>query len=124
MKRLTILLALAVSGCAALAEPDEATVLRAAPTFERTAGVMAGPAIAVSPVQAQGAAGDRRYAYVDRAQPGVVRQAATLFWEDPPPRMLQQALIDGLTARGGKAVGPAVPVETGRRVSASLQRFE
>lgn len=38
--------------------------------------------------------------------------------------MLEQALVDGLRARLGAAVGPAIPVQTGRRVTARLERFE
>lgn len=117
-------LILTLGGCAALREPDPATVLRAAPRFEPAAALASAPPIAVAPVMAEGAASERRYAYVRREEPGVVRQAATLFWEDPPPKMLERGLVDVLRARVGPAVGPGAPVETGRRVSARLERFE
>lgn len=114
---------LLLSGCALARAPESVTVLRAAPRFEAAAPALDG-VIAVAPVMARGVAAERRYAYVDRAAPGEVKQAATLFWEEPPPRIAERALVDGLRALTGAAVGPEAAVAGERRLTARLERFE
>lgn len=122
------LVALAVSvlalGACALAKPADAPkVLRLSPSFSYPAGVAAG-SVAVAPVTAGGVVAERRYAYVDRAAPGEVRQAATLFWDEPPPRMVERAMVTGLRGWFGSVVGPETSVPTDRRVTIRVDRFE
>ncbi len=106
-------------------KPAEApSTLRASPSFAPGGLAPAGGLTVVAPVSARGVAGDRRYTYVDRASPGEVRQAKSLFWDDPPPRVLERALVDGLRANLGPAVGPDVAAVGDRRLAVRLERFE
>ncbi len=122
MRALALSAVLLLGACAVVQKPDSVTVLRVSPRFETSASL--GLPIAVAPVMAQGAAADRRYAYVERAAPGEVRQAASLFWEEPPARIVQRAVVDGLSALAAPAVGPGTPVDASRRLTVQLERFE
>ncbi|MGE1095319.1 hypothetical protein, partial [Pseudomonas zeae] len=64
------------------------------------------------------------YAYVDAATPGEIRQAATLFWEEPPTTMLARALVAGLRTRFAAVTGPDLSLAADHRVVATLDRFE
>ena len=114
---------LALSACAVTRKPDEPKVLRLAPSFTQSAAVAAG-SYAVAPVAAGGMAGERRYTYVDRIAPGELKQAATLFWDEPPPRIVERALVAGLRTRFATVTGPDAALPADRRVSVRLERFE
>jgi ABC-type uncharacterized transport system auxiliary subunit len=114
---------LAMSACAVTRKPDEPKVLRLAPAFAASANLAAGT-YAVAPVAAGGMAGERRYTYVDRAAPGELKQAATLFWDEPPPRIVERALVAGLRTRFASVTGPDAALPADRRVSVRLERFE
>ena len=121
-KAAAILLCLALCGCAAVKSAEAPRVMRAAPVFTpATPGTLV---TSVAPVMARGTAAERRYAYIDRAAPREVLQAATLFWEEPPPRIVERALVDGLRALVGPAAGSDTTVNADQRVIARLERFE
>ncbi|MEK7342963.1 MAG: ABC-type transport auxiliary lipoprotein family protein [Pseudomonadota bacterium] len=123
MRLVAPLLLLWLAGCAALKGGDTPVTMRLSPRF--AAGVVAAsPSFAVSPVQARGAIGGLRYAYVDADAPGEIRQAATLFWEEPPADSLARALVVGLRTRFASVTGPNLPLAADRRVVAVLDRFE
>ncbi|MGJ3627519.1 hypothetical protein AB5I41_12130 [Sphingomonas sp. MMS24-JH45] len=88
------------------------------------AGTPEAGSIAIAPVLARGLAGDRRYTYVAASAPGELRQAATFFWEEPPPRVLERALADALRTRYAQVYPVATPLPADRRVVATLTRFE
>lgn len=111
-----------LAGCAAVRGGDAPVTMRVAPTFAE--GAPAAGSIAVAPVLARGLAGDRRYTYVTAAAPGELRQAASLFWEEPPPRLLERALADALATRYAQVYPTATPLAADRRVVATLTRFE
>lgn len=115
---LPLLMAAALSGCAATRPAESPIVLRLAPRIARIAQPQ--PSI-VAPVQVQGLSGERRYTYVDRAKGSELLQAKTLFWEEPPSAVMERALIDALGA-------PILPTGrssvTERRLAARLVRFE
>jgi ABC-type uncharacterized transport system auxiliary subunit len=123
MRLASILLLLALPGCAALKGGDAPVTMRLSPRF--TVGpILPAPSLAVAPVQARGLSGGLRYAYVDAATPGEIRQAATLFWEEPPATMLARALVAGLRTRFAAVTGPDLSLAADRRVVATLDRFE
>lgn len=117
-----LLLAFALAGCAAVRGGDAPVTMRLGPTF--AGGVPEAGSIAVAPVLARGLAGDRRYTYVAASAPGELRQAATFFWEEPPPRVLERALADALRGRYAQVYPVATPLPADRRVVATLTRFE
>ena len=116
------LLALALAGCAAVRGGDAPVTMRLNPGF--AAGTPGAGSIAVAPVLARGLAGDRRYTYVVAAASGELRQAASLFWEEPPTRVLERALADGLRTRYTQVYPVATSLPADRRVVATLVRFE
>lgn len=116
----TILLAAAVSGCAALHAPEAVDTMRLAPGFAAPAAPPRDATVTLAPVDARGLPAGRRYVYVLASDPLVLRQAATLFWEVPPAETIDRALADALRTRLSQA--PGAPV-TGR-LSARLLRFE
>lgn len=116
------LLTLLLAGCAAVRGGDAPVTMRVDPGF--AAGTPAAGSIAVAPVLARGLAGDRRYTYVAAAAPGELRQAARLFWEEPPPRLLERALAEALATRYAQVYATATPLPADRRVVATLIRFE
>ncbi len=123
MKRWIAMLALALAGCAALKAGDSPTVMRLSPRF--AAGQRAAtPSIAVAPVQARGLAGATRYAYVEAAAPGEIRQAASYFWEEAPGTVLERALVAGLRTRFATVNGPQLSIAADRRLVATIDRFE
>lgn len=117
-----LLLFLALAGCAAVRGGEAPVTMRLGPGF--APGAPASGSIAVAPVLARGLAGDRRYTYVTAAAPGELRQAASLFWEEPPPRVLERALADALRTRYAQVYPVATPLPADRRVVATLIRFE
>lgn len=123
MRLVVPLLMLALAGCAALKGGDTPVTMRLSPRFAAGA-VAASPSFAVAPVQARGIIGGLRYAYVDAAAPGEIRQAATLFWEEPPADSLARALVAGLRTKYASVTGPNLPLAADRRVVAVLDRFE
>lgn len=123
MRLASILSLLMLPACAALKGGDAPVTMRVSPRF--TSGpVQPAPTLAVAPVQARGVSGGLRYAYVDAATPGEIRQAATLFWEEPPATMLARALVAGLRTRFAAVTGPDLSLAADRRVVATLDRFE
>lgn len=119
----SILLLLTLPACAALKGGDAPVTMRVSPRF--AAGpLQPAPTLAVAPVQARGLSGGARYAYVDAATPGEIRQAATLFWEEPPATMLARALVAGLRTRFAAVTGPDLSLAADRRIVATLDRFE
>lgn len=93
------------------------TTLRLSPPLVATGAVRVAGAVTIAPVEARGLTGSLRYTYVTDAAPEELRQAATLFWEEPPPRVIGRALDDAVRAR---LTGQGAP----RRVTVRLDRFE
>lgn len=125
MRLLGIVPALLLTGCAALKGGDEPVVMRLSPAFGASQTALAAtPSIAVAPVQARGLSGASRYAYVDAAAPGVIRQAATFFWEEAPGTVLERALVAGLRTRFQAVTGPQLSIAADRRLITVLDRFE
>ncbi|WP_311268736.1 ABC-type transport auxiliary lipoprotein family protein [Sphingobium sp. WCS2017Hpa-17] len=123
MKPIALMLLAALSACAALKAGDTPVILRLSPVFAPGQPI-ASPSFTVAPVQARGLSGGLRYAYVDAAAPGEIRQAATYFWEEPPADSLARALVAGLRTRFASVTGPSLPLAAERRVVATLDRFE
>lgn len=121
-KAFLLLFVAALAGCAAVKGPDTPVTMRLSPSFTGAAPVAG--SVAVAPVQARGVNGGMRYAYVDAQAPGEIHQAATLFWEEPPPRIMERALVAGLRSRFAAVSGPELAVPADRRVVAVLTRFE
>lgn len=113
----------ALAACAAVKGADTPVTMRLSPSFAPASALVAG-SIAVAPVQARGVTAAARYAYVDAAAPGEIRQAKTFFWEEAPPRLVERALVAGLRSRFATVSGPEVNVPAERRVVAVLDRFE
>jgi ABC-type uncharacterized transport system auxiliary subunit len=118
------LLLMLLSACAALKGGDAPVTMRLSPRFAPAAPSLAAPSFVVAPVQARGLIGGQRYAYVDAAAPGEIRQAATFFWEEPPADAVGRALVAGLRSRFASVSGPGLPLTADRRVVAVLDRFE
>lgn len=119
MRRAVVLgAALALGGCAALRPAERIDTMRLAPRFAPVAPARPG-LVVVSPVEAAGAVADRRYVYVLASDPLLLRRAATLFWELPPPMTVGRALTDALGARFAGTGAPVVG-----RLSTRLVRFE
>lgn len=125
MKRLAslILVSLTLGGCAATRPAETPAVLRLAPAFDRQAALKTG-SIAIAPVMSGGAVSERRLAYIDRGAPKELRQAASLFWDEPPPKLLEHALVAGLQARLSSVTGPEAGVPSDKRLVTRIQRFE
>src|SRR5215204_4916680 len=111
----------ALSGCAAFKKADSPVTMRLSPSFAAASMKLPG-SVAVSPVQARGVTAASRYAYIDASAPGEIRQAASFFWEEPPPRVLERALVAGLSARFETVTGPALALPADRRVVVTLTR--
>lgn len=122
--RLAALLFLgALSACAAVKGGDKPVTMRLSPRFAAGTPV-ADPSFAVTPVQARGVTGALRYAYVDAAAPREIRQAATLFWEEPPTSVMARALVSALRSRYAQVAGPDIAISADRRIVAVIDRFE
>ena len=120
-----ILLVLWLGGCAAVGAPRPTTTLRVDPAPPIAAAAANPLRLSLAPVTASGADAGRRYVYVQASAPGEVRQAATLFWEEPPAAMVERALLRGLGARLGAPVLPtAVAAGEAQVLRVSLDRFE
>jgi ABC-type uncharacterized transport system auxiliary subunit len=113
-----------LAGCALTRPPEVQTVLRLSLHFEPKEPRAASPSLSVAPTQARGFTAERRYAYVERDSPSVVRQAASLFWEEPPPVVVERALVDGLRARFASVAGPQTLVQADERITVRVERFE
>ena len=121
----TLACTLVLAACAAVGKPQRETILRVDPAVPASPASPLSPRLALSPVTAEGAAAGRRYAYVDPSAPREVRQAASLFWEEPPSAIVERALSRGLAARLGTPVLPKVVAPgAGRRLIVDLARFE
>jgi len=121
------LLALALlvsSGCAATRKAEAPKVLRLSPTFAPATAPAAAPSLSIAPVLAGGVASQRRYAYVDRAAPREVKQAASIFWDEPPARVLERALVDGLRTRFAVVTGAEMAATADQRLIVRLDRLE
>jgi ABC-type uncharacterized transport system auxiliary subunit len=113
-------------GCALTRKPAAESIMRveAPPPAVRPSTPRSG-LIALAPVLARGSAADRRYVYINPAAPREVQQAATLFWEEPPPRLVERALSLGLSARLGAPVVAADQAPGAeRRLSVRVDRWE
>ena len=119
----SILLLLTLPACAALKGGDAPVTMRVSPRFA-VGPLQPAPTLAVAPVQARGLSGGARYAYVDAATPGEIRQAATQFWEEPPATTLARALVAGLRTRFAAVTGPDLSLAADRRIVSTLDRFE
>lgn len=121
---LAVGVALALGGCAVTRKAEAPKVLRLAPSIPATTALAPSPTLSVAPVLAGGVASQRRYAYVERTAPKEVKQAATLFWDEPPARVLERALVDGLRARFATVAGSETATVADQRVIVRLERFE
>lgn len=115
---------LALAGCAAV-PPERHIRLDAPPGPVAPATNRLNGDLQVLSFQARGLLGERRLAYVDAAT-GELRQAASLIWEEPPPRALEL-----LTARFLRAAGIAGVVymadqrgEADYTLAGRVERFE
>ena len=117
-------LALALAGCAMMGKADAPVTMRLAPAFAATGQGLLAKSVMVSPVRAGGALAAQRYAYLDPARPAEINQAATLLWEEPPPRLVERALVAGLRSRYAVVTGPEAPVAADLRIIAVLTHFE
>jgi ABC-type uncharacterized transport system auxiliary subunit len=115
---------LLLGGCAAVRPAERPVTMRLAPAAPARAASLLPAPFAVAPVQARGLAGALRYDYVDAAAPAEIRQAKTLFWEEPPIRVIERALIDALRSRYANVSGADISQPGARRVIAELDRFE
>jgi ABC-type uncharacterized transport system auxiliary subunit len=113
-----------LAGCALTRPPEVETVMRLSVRFEPREPRATSPSVSVAPTQAGGFAAARRYAYVERDSPAVVRQAASLFWDEPPPVAVERALVDGLGARFASVAGPQSLVQADERITVRVERFE
>ena len=113
-----------LASCALTASPDQPVTMRLEPAFASSSGPRVDKSVAVAPVQASGAIAGLRYAYVDTSKTGVVSQAATLFWDQPPALIAQHALVDGLRTRFATVSGPEVSLPSDIRVVTVLDHFE
>ena len=111
-------------GCTLMRPPENQTVLRLSVAFPAQADRSASPSLSIAPVEARGLTGDRRYAYIDRAAPNVVRQAETLFWEEPPSITVERAVVDGLRARFASVGEAKTLTRADQRLFVRLDRFE
>lgn len=105
---------------------EEQVTMRLSPVFSAVAtdARLSPIGYSVAPVLARGVTSGVRYTYVSSAAPGEIRQAATYFWEEAPPRILERALVAGLRTRFASVSGPDVSVPQERRITATLERFE
>lgn len=115
--------ALMLSSCAAMKGAESNVTMRLSPRFQGGETAPA-PSFAVAPVQGRGLTSGLRYTYVDAVAPGEVRQAARYFWEEPPTRVVERAIVAGLRGRYGTVSGPELSVAADRRIVAALERFE
>jgi ABC-type uncharacterized transport system auxiliary subunit len=115
---------LALSACAAFKAAEAPVTLRLSPSVAVTAGPRSTESVIVAPVRARGFAGHSRYAYVNPAEPSALREAQTLFWEEPPAQAVERALVDGLRERFATVAGTGVAIRADRRVNVVLTRFE
>lgn len=114
-----------LTGCAAAHGPERITTLRLASPGIAGAAVDRSPrSIQVSPVQARGLTEGRRYVYIDAAAPADLREASTLFWEEPPAVALEHALVEALRSRFTSVAGSDMILQADERVVVRLDRFE
>jgi ABC-type uncharacterized transport system auxiliary subunit len=114
----------ALGACALMGKADAPVTLRLSPAFAEASGSRIAASVSVAPVLASGFVAAQRYAYVDPARPGEISQAKTLFWEQPPSRVLERALVEGLRRRFATVSGPEVSLPAEVRVVATLDHFE
>jgi ABC-type uncharacterized transport system auxiliary subunit len=124
MRYAFLALALLGAGCAATRKAEAPKVLRLSPAFAAAAAPATTPSLSVAPVLAGGVASQRRYAYVDRTAPREVKQAASLFWDEPPARVIERALVEGLRTRFAVVTGPDMAATADQRVIVRLDRLE
>ncbi len=115
---------LLLGGCAAVKPAEQPITLRLVPAAPPPLPSLLPAALAVAPVQARGLAGALRYDYVDASAPAEIRQAKTLFWEEPPTRVVEHALVGALRSRFATVTGPELGQPSARRVVVELDRFE
>ncbi|WP_375382434.1 hypothetical protein [uncultured Sphingomonas sp.] len=109
-----------LGGCATLKPPERLDTMRLQPRFAAGAASVRPGGIIVTPVVATGMIAERRYVYVTAADPLLLRQAATLFWDVPPSASVGRAITDALRTRfAGMDGGPVVG-----RLAMRLVRFE
>lgn len=113
-----------LASCAALKKPDAPITMRLSPSFAEASLPLLPGSVSVAPVQARGVTAALRYAYVDTAAPGEIRQAATLFWEESPANVLERAIVSGLRQNFASVSGSDVALAADQRVVTRLQRFE
>jgi ABC-type uncharacterized transport system auxiliary subunit len=107
-----------------MGKADTPITLRLAPRFAVMPAQPDSRSVTVAMVQAAGDAGRARYVYIDPARPAEINGANSLFWENPPPRELERALVAGLRTRFGTVAGPDISIATDLRVLTELEQFE
>ena len=122
--RIALALLPALAGCALVGKADAPVTLRLSSAVAAPATALDPRAVAVLPVHAGGDAAQTRYAYVDPARPGEIHQAASLFWDQPPPRLVERALVAGLRGRFVAVSGPEASLPADLREVTVLDRFE
>jgi ABC-type uncharacterized transport system auxiliary subunit len=116
---------LLLSACAAARGPERITTLRLqSHGFDGAGAAPSSRSIQLSPVQARGLTAGRRYVYVEAAAPAELRQASTLFWEEPPTTALEHVLVEALRSRFTSVTGSGMAVQADERVDVRLDRFE
>lgn len=119
-----VVVLLALPACAALKSAEQPVTLRLSPAIAAPRGPRIAESVAVAPVRARGFTTHTRYAYVDPAEPAALREAQSLFWEEPPAQAVERALIEGLRGRFATVTGTGASIRTERRVNVTLTRFE
>lgn len=115
---------LLLAGCAALKGGDQPVTLRLEPTVPPATAPASAETVALAPVRARGFAGNIRLTYVAPDQPSVLHSARSLFWEEPPPQVLERALAATLRKHFVLVVASGRSPGAERRVSVILTRFE
>ena len=123
LSALATVVMLGIGGCGVMGKADAPVTLRIAPVFA-PGGRVDSRSVAVAAVDAVGEAAKARYAYVDPARPGEINQAKSLFWEEPPPRAVERAIVAGLRTRFATVTGPELAMPADIRVLTVLDRFE
>ncbi|WP_353230179.1 ABC-type transport auxiliary lipoprotein family protein [Novosphingobium sp.] len=122
---LAALIALGTGGCAVMGKADAPITLRLAPATGAAPATKPDPrSVSVAGVDATGAAAKTRYAFIDPTRPGEINQAKSLFWEVPPSKAVELALVTGLRARFAAVTGPGLSLPADLRVLTTLTRFE
>lgn len=121
---LSLAVAMLLPGCAAIKGGDRPTTLRLNPDPQPASVSKSADSVAIVPVRGRGFAAQTRLTYIEEENPAALNQAKTLFWEEPPPKVVERALVQGLQTRFSVITGRGALRRADRRVQVTLSRFE